>query len=202
MISTVAGCSRRKSSAAQAAAIAARSSASASAGDLPEPDAVAAVGVDPVEHRRCPLAAADDADDRRVRQAERGHQRVGLGLVAARLVRLERPGQHEQLVEGRHALAPLRGVGRPARNGEPERDRAGVGDDDVEVGRLGDDRQVARRAGPDRGERALPAVLLRRDQHDHQLAVEAIAGRRRDRSARTAARIAATPPFMSHAPRP
>ena len=81
-------------------------------------------------------------------------------------------GEHEQLVERRDALAPLRGVGRAARDGQPERDRAGVGDDDVEVRRLGDDREVAGDAGPDRGERALAAVLLGRHEGDDELAVE------------------------------
>ena len=152
--------------------MAARSSASASAGGLSEPDAVAAVGGDPVEHGRRPLPSPDDADDRRVRQAERGHQRIRLGLVAARLVGLERPAEHEQLVEGRDALAPLRCVGRPARDGQPERDRAGMGDDDIEVGRLRDDREVAGRAGPDRRQRSLPAVLLGRHERHEQLPVE------------------------------
>ena len=94
-----------------------------------------------------------------------------------------------------------RRVGRPARDGQPERDRAGVGDHDVEVRRLGDDREVAGGAGPDRGERALPAVLLGRDERDEQLAGEPSPAPAAT-SARTAPRIAATPPFMSQAPRP
>ena len=110
--------------------------------------------------------------------------------------------QDPQLVERRHALAPLRGVGGPARDGEPERDRAGVGDDDVEVGRLGDDRHVAGHAGPDRREHPLAAVLLGRHDRDDELAGQAFAARAVATSARTAARIAATPPFMSQAPRP
>ena len=87
-------------------------------------------------------------------------------------------------------------------HGQPERDRAGVGDDDVEVRRLGDDRQVAGRAGPDRGERPLPAVLLGRHERDEQLARRAGRGRPPRRAPGRAARIAATPPFMSQAPRP
>ena len=51
-------------------------------------------------------------------------------------------------------------------HGQPERDGAGVGDDDVEVRRLRDDREVAGDAGADRGERALAAVLLGRDEGD------------------------------------
>ena len=170
--------------------MAVRSSASASAGGLSEPDAVAAVGRDPVEDGRRPLPSSDDADDRRVRQAERGHQRVGLGLVAAGLVRLERPAEHEQLVERRDAFAALRCVRGPARNGQPERDRPGMGDDDVEIGRLGDDREVAGRAGPDRGQRPLPAVLLGRDEGDEELAVQPlqVAGRRRAPGSRRGSR--------------
>ena len=59
------------------------------------------------------------------------------GSVSAALRRVSSAssarGQHEQLVERRDALATLRGVGGPAGHGEPERDRAGMGDDDVEV---------------------------------------------------------------------
>ena len=105
------------------------------------------------------------------------------GSVSAALRRVSSASsaaeEHEQLVERRDALAPLRGVRRAARDGQPERDRAGVGDDDVEVRRLRDDREVAGRAGPDRGERALPAVLLGRDERDEQLAGEPIEVARR-----------------------
>ena len=65
-------------------------------------------------------------------------------------------------------------MGRPARDGEPERDGAGVGDHDVEARRLGDDAQVARDPGADRGERALATVLLRRDERDEQLALQPV----------------------------
>ncbi len=139
---------------------------------LAEPHAVPPVGDDPIEHRRGPLPARHDPDDRRVREAERRHQRVGLGGIAPGLVGLECPRQHEQLVEGRHALPPLRRVGRPSGNGQPEGDRAGVGHHDVEVRGLGDDREVARDPGPDRGERALSAVLLGGDEGHDELAVE------------------------------
>ena len=84
-------------------------------GGLPEPHAVAAVGGHPVEHGRRPLPARDDADDRRIREAEGRHQRIRLSLVAARLVGRQRLAEHEQVVERGHALAPLRRVGRAAR---------------------------------------------------------------------------------------
>ena len=103
---------------------------------LAEPDAVAAVGDDPVDHGRSPVAAVDDADDRRVGQAEGGHQRIRLLGIAARLVGLEGAGEDPQLVERGDPLTPLRGVRRPTRDRQPEGDRAGVGDDDVEVRRL------------------------------------------------------------------
>ncbi len=64
-------------------------------------------------------------------------------------------------------------MGRPARDGQPERQRAGVGDDDVEVRRLGDHGQVAGHAGPDRREHPLAAVLLGRDERDEDLAGQA-----------------------------
>ena len=85
----------------------------------------------------------------------------------------------EQLVERGDALAAPRRVRRAARDGQPERDRAGMRDDDVEVRWLRDDRQVAGRAGPDRRERPLPAILLGRDQRDDQLAVEPVEVARR-----------------------
>ena len=148
-----------------------------------------------------PTRHLDDADDRRVRQTERRHQRVGLGRVAARLVGLERPDEHEQLVERRHALAALRRVRGPARDGQPERDRAGVGDHDVEVGGLGDDRQVA--GDPARIAASVPARRPPRTARGRRAArhraVE-VAGRAERPRPRPGS--AATPPFMSQAPRP
>ena len=87
----------------------------------------------------------DLADDRRVGQAVGRHQRIGLGGVAGGLVGLERADEDLELVERGHALAAHRRMRGAARDREPERDRAGVGDDDVEAGRLGDDRDVAGR---------------------------------------------------------
>ena len=69
---------------------------------------------------------------------------------------------------------PAARVGRAPGHGQPERDRAGVGDDDVEARGLGDDREVARRPGPDRRQGALPAVLLRRHERHHELAGERV----------------------------
>ena len=169
---------------------------------LAELHAVAALGDDPVEDRRGPLPALDLADDRRVRQAEDRHQRIRLGGVAGGLVGLERADQRVQVVERGHALATDRGVRGAAGNGQPERDRAGVGDDDVEAGRLGDDRGVAGAAGPDRREHPLAAVLLGRDGDRDDLARRSASAAPDATSARSAARIATTPPFMSQAPRP
>ena len=94
-----------------------------------------------------------------------------------------------------------RGVGRATGHGQAERDRPGVGHDDVEVGRLRDDREVAGDASADGGERALSAVFLGRDQGDDQLTGEAVQVAARPKGP-DEARIAATPPFMSLAPRP
>ena len=179
VISIVAGWSRRNGSAAHAAATAARSSASASAARLAKTDAVAAVGGDAVEHGRRPLPSPDDPDDGRVRQAERGHERIGLGLVPARFIRLERPAEHEQLVERRDPLAALRRMRGTTGHGQAEGDRAGMGDDDVEVRRLGDDREIAADAGPDGRQGALPAVLLGRYEDDRQRTLQTVEVARR-----------------------
>ena len=84
-------------------------------GRLAEAHAVPPVGDHPIEDRRRPFAALHDAHDRRVRQPERGHQRVRLGGVAPGLVGLERPQQHVEVVERRDALAALGGMRRLAR---------------------------------------------------------------------------------------
>ena len=75
--------------------------------------AVSAVRDHAIHHGARPVATLDRADDRGVRQSERGHERVGLGGVATRLVRLERPDEDAQLVQRGHALAPLAGMRRP-----------------------------------------------------------------------------------------
>ena len=101
---------------------------------LAEPHAVAALGDDPVEDRRGPLPSLDLADDRRVRQPEGGHQRIGLGGVAARSRRPRGPRiSVYRLSSAETPSRRTRGVGGAARDGQPERDRAGVGDDDVEA---------------------------------------------------------------------
>src|SRR5688572_3980652 len=60
----------------------------------------------------------------------------------------------------------------PARNRQPECDRPGMSDHDIEVRWLRDDREVACRAGPDRGQGPLPAVLLGWDEGDEELTVQ------------------------------
>ena len=77
----------------------------------------------------------------------------------------------------------------------------GVGDHDLQAGRLRDDRHVAGHAGANRREHALAAVLLRRHAGDENLATEPVREPCVDERL-TAARIDATPPFMSTAPRP
>ena len=49
-------------------------------------------------------------------------------------------------------------MGGPTRHGQAERERAGVGDHDVEAGRLGDDGRVAGAARPDGGQGMLAAI--------------------------------------------
>ena len=147
---------------------------------LPELHAVATLGDDAIEHRRGPLPSLDLADDRRVRQPESRHERIGLRGVARGLVRLEGADQRVEVVERGDTLATNGRVRRSTRDGESERDRAGMGDDDVEARRLRDHRGIARAAGPDRGEHPLAAVLLRRDGDRQHLAVEGIRGPRGD----------------------
>ena len=179
VISTEAGWSRRNGCEAHASAMQRRELLLRLVGRLAQPDAVAALGDDAVHDGRRPLAAHDRADDRRVREPEGRHQRVGLLRVPARLVGLEGADEVREVVERRHALATGARVRGATRDGEPERDRAGVGDDDVEAGRLRDHAGVAGRAGADRRERPLAAVLLGRDEGDEQLA-----GERRERARR------------------
>jgi hypothetical protein len=121
--------------------------------------------------------------------------RVGLGRVAGRLVGLERPDQDHQLVERRHALPADRRMSGPSRHLEPEGDRAGMGDDDVEIGRLGDDRHLAGDPGPDRRQHALAAVLLGRHEGRHDLAVER--SRRPTRRASGGRKDRSAPPFIT-----
>ena len=77
-------------------------------------------------------------------------------------------------------------------NREPERDRPRVCDDDIEERRLRDDGEIA---GCPRGQRALAAVLLVTERDD-QLPGEAVE-HFVARSARTAPRMAGTPPFST-----
>ncbi len=101
-------------------------------------------------------------------------------------------------------------MGRLARDDEPERDRPGMGDDDFERGRLGDDRHVASASGPDRGEHPLPAVLLRRHAHEAHVAGQLFRGaglhdrpeRGEDRGHPTlhVAGAAAVEPSVAHGP--
>ncbi len=146
------------------------------AGRLAEPDAVAALGDDPVDDGRGPLAAAHPADDRRVGQAELDHPRVRLGRVPGRLVGLEGANDDLELVERRDTLPAHRGMGGPAGDAQPERDRPGVSGHDVEPRWLGDHGRVAGRPGPDRGQHPLATVLLGRDGDEERLAVEREAG--------------------------
>ena len=92
-------------------------------------------------------------------------------------------------------------MGRPARHGRRNVIAPALGDHDVEVGGLRDDREVAPEARPDRGQRPWPPSSSDGTNATTKLAVEAVevAGRA---GVRTAARMAAMPPFMSQAPRP
>ena len=181
----------------------ARSSALGVLGRLAEPHAVAALGDDPVHDRRRPLPARDLADDRRVRQPEGRHQRVGLVGVAARLVapRAPGPGRRGCRAPTRPRAGGSRGPPGPGRSSRNVIAPAWAMTTSSADG-SGMIAQVAGRAGPDRRQRPLAAVLLGRHERDDQLALQPARARRSRRAPGRAPRIAATPPFMSHAPRP
>ncbi len=141
---------------------------------LADTNAVAALGNDPVHDRRGPRPAFHLADDRRVREAEHRHQRVGLVRVTASFVDPQRTDQEAEVVERRDALPTDGSVRGAAGHNEAEGDGTGVGHDDLKAGRLGDDREVAGHAGPDRGKHPLPTILLGGHAGDQDLAVESI----------------------------
>ena len=148
-------------------------------GRLAEPHAVAALRDDEVHHRRRPLPAWTVPTI------------VGYGRPSAVISgSVSSPLRHASSASSaRTMVCRLSSAETPSRrllawaarpgHGQPERDRAGVGDDDVEHRRLRDDRHVARRPRADRGERPLAAVLLGGHQRDDQLP-----GQRRELPAR------------------
>ena len=113
--STVAGWSRRNGIALVGVVDGAQQVALRVAPRLAELHAVAALGLDLVDHRRRPVAAGNLADDRRVRQAVRGHERVGLGSVARRLVACQGRDERLEVVERGYALAAHRRMRGAAR---------------------------------------------------------------------------------------
>ena len=72
-------------------------------------------------------------------------------------------------VDRRAAFEPVRGVRGAAGHHAPEGERARLRADDVEAGRLGDQRRVERRVALQLRERPEPAVLLRGDALQHHL---------------------------------
>ena len=173
---------RATSSSAQAPSITARSSASASADRLVDADAVAALGDGPVGHARRPVAGAQTPDRGGVGESQCLHGTVGPRRRCARLSFGSRArSMGVELVERRDALAPKCRVRRAARHGQGEGDRAGLGGDDLESGRLGDHGGVGDVPGPDRRQRARAAVLL--GGHGQRAPLRPDPGRPRPRAA-------------------
>ena len=170
---------------------------------LAEPDAVPAVGDDPVEDGRRPLAAAT--------RCRRSSGTAGRGPSSAGRSR-PRCGRVSSASSARRSTYRLSSADTPSRRCDACAARPGTVSRNViapawatTMSRFDGSVMIARSpvdAGPDRGERALAAVLLGRHERDDELAVERARARRVATSARTAPRIAATPPFMSQAPRP
>src|SRR5690606_31637157 len=96
--------------------------------------------------------------------------------VAPPLERVERAPQDEELLDRADALEADARVRRAPLHGEAERERAGAGGDDGEIGRLGDDRRVAAVAALQGRERTEPAVLFSDDALEQDAPAHADAG--------------------------
>src|SRR5919199_3758191 len=97
------------------------------------------------------------------------------------LVLRERGVHRHVAVDRRHALETMRGVRGDAVHRPGERQRAGLGADDVEAGRLGDQARIERAVALERGEGPEAAVLLRRHGEQHDFAVWRAAAERGER---------------------
>ena len=108
------------------------------------------------------------------------------------LERVQRRVHAHVAVDRRAALEPVRGVCGAAGHHAPEGERPRLRADDVEAGRLGDQRRVERRVALQLRERPEPAVLLGGDALQHDLR-----RRRRRPCAPPPARAARPPPRPS-----
>ena len=105
-----------------------------------------------------------------------GVERVVDGGIALRLEVEQRPVEEGELLDRAHALVADAGVGRAANDVQPEDERPALGRDDRQPGRFGDDRGVGPVAAQDRRQRTGPAVLLRDDALDDDVAGGSQAG--------------------------
>ena len=127
--------------------------------------------------------------------------------LSSRLERVQRGVDAHVAVDRRAALQPRRGVRGAAGHDEPEGERAGLRADDVEAGRLGDQGGVEGGVALERGERAEPAVLLRRDALQHDLgaasldAAASACSMRDDRALHVDRAAAVQPPVLDGPPR-
>ena len=154
-------------------------------GVLPHADAHAPLEDQPVRHRARPLAGLHAADVDRIGQRERLHRGMRDVGVDPALVLREGGVDGHVPVDGAAPLQPHRGVGGAAADRALERQAPGLGADDGEAGRLGDEAGVVAVVVLERRERPEPAVLLARHAEQHDL------GRRRRGGAQRGERVQA-----------
>ena len=152
----------------------------------------------PVGDLARPVAAAHAADEQRVGQLELAHQRVRDVRVDRELVLGEREVDARRSGRSPSSRRAARRRGRSGRATTPlEGQRARLGADDAQAGRLGQQRGVEGGVALERRERAEPAVLLGGDGLQHDLG-----RRRRPRAAARRARAARRSPRPSCRPTP
>ena len=157
-----------------------------------------ALELEPVGHHARPVAACDLAHEQRVGQLELAHQRVRDVRVDGGLVRGERLVHAHVAVDRGDAREPLRGVRGAAADLALEGQRARLGADDAQAGRLGQQRGVEAR----RRARAPRTCRARRPPRRRRPAARPRARRAGalDRGERV--QRGDTAPFMSTEPRP
>src|SRR5690606_20898005 len=123
-------------------------------------EAEPALGDERIRDGRCPFPGADDADADRELVLQVVVKRVAERFVALLLSGYGVLPDRNELLEGADAIDARAAVGGLAVDGDSEHQRATVSDDELEVGRLGDDDRVGLVPSQDGRERAKSAVLL------------------------------------------
>ena len=147
-----------------------------SAGSIPRPSPNRTETSSSGRRRRRPDASADPAHGHPVRPVARPRRRRRrVAAVRGRLEPPERGDRARELVERPVPAAVGRVPGRSPR-GQPRPDDAGAGVNDVEPGRLADERRVGRVAGSKHGPHAVAAALLLDHGAEDEVAAELGAG--------------------------